>query len=495
MNSDLKSNQSDPDSGAMEHDSHVEPTVEDAESAPRSGKRSWLVAFIAIGAVVLFGLLLILLKSGASDADDVNVNVKTEASPSGGEPPQTGVQTVKLSPEALEAAHIEVEGVTQRPAVALFDVTGTVEVNPQQAQSVTPLVPGRVEQVHVSIGDHVSAGQALATLTSTEVADLYGKWRAAETRLDLAQRNLGRVTKAENRVGVLQAKAKLDEAEATLKRTRRLIELGAGAGKDLISAETAYKSALADYEYQRSIPLNKEIQEARAEVETARIETQNLRQSLQVLGVGVNSPNASMQNVSRVSVVAPLGGVVTERQVNPGTGVQAGQAMFTLSNISSVWVTANVPQQQLGQIRIGTPAEVRTGSDRISARVTYIDTQLNEDTRTARVRISVANPGERLKAGMFVDVGFQAGVSEDGENELVVPTDAIQRIGARTVVFIPKKDEPGEFEVREIRIGGDVSGYTQLLEGLELGEKVVTKGSFTLKAQLQKGSIVDDDDQ
>src|SRR5260370_35846615 len=103
-----------------------------------------------------------------------------------------------------------------------------------------------------------------------------GNLRAAETKLSLAQRNLTRVQRAENRVGVLSAKAKLDEAEATLRRTRRLIELGVGAGKDLVAAEAAYKTAKAEYDFQSNISLNREVQEAQAEAEMARTEVYHL---------------------------------------------------------------------------------------------------------------------------------------------------------------------------------------------------------------------------
>lgn len=396
---------------------------------------------------------------------------------------------VRLSPELLESAEIATETVTSRPAVALLDVTGTVESDPQQTQAVSPLVAGRVEQVFVSIGDRISAGQTLATIASTEITEAYGKFHEAENRLDIARKTLLRVRRSENRVGVLQAKARLDEAEATLKRTRRLIELGAGAGKDLIAAETAFKTAQADHEFQRNITLNKEIQEAEAEVKTAEIDVNHQKRSLLAFGVNIRANDEDARNMIVVPLKAPLSGTVSERLINVGSGVQAGQQMFTLSNISSVWITANVPQQQLGRIRIGMVAEVTTNNQRFSARVTYLDPTINEDTRTAKVRLAVENPGERLRPGMFVEVGFQTGTDTAKGEELVVNSEAIQRIGEKTVVFVPRENEPGAFEVRDVEVGGEVEGYTRITSGLKFGEKVVTKGSFILKTQLQKGEM------
>jgi Cu(I)/Ag(I) efflux system membrane fusion protein len=146
-------------------------------------------------------------------------------------------------------------------------------------------------------------------------------------------------------------------------------------------------------------------------------------------------------------------------------------------------------------IRLGTGAEIRTtalgAGGAINARVTYIDPQLNEETRTGKVRLEVPNPNGTLRAGMFVEVGFQTGTGAATGEELVVPTTAIQRVGEKTVVFIPKEDEAGAFEIREVETGGETEGYTRILSGLQIGDKVVTKGSFTLKTQMQKGEMGD----
>jgi len=107
--------------------------------------------------------------------------------------------------------------------------------------------------------------------------------------------------------------------------------------------------------------------------------------------------------------------------------------------------------------------------------------------------MEVSNPGERLRAGMFVEVGFQTTTGASVEEELVVPTSAIQRIQNKAIVFVLKEDEPGAFEVREIEVGGESDGYVRVLEGLKMGERVVTRGSFTLKTQMQKAEVGDDD--
>ena len=444
-------------------------------------KKTRNIAIVAtVSLVALVGIYLIFLRGSEQPPANVNVTQETHED-----------DEVKLSPESLAAAAIEIEGVTERPAVALLQSTGTVEANQQQSQQATPLVGGRVERVNVSAGDRVRAGATLAVIASPQIAQMHGKLHEAETQQSLAERALERVLRAENRVAVLSAKARLDEADATLRRVRRLVELGAGAGKDLIAAETAQRTAKAEYDFQSNISLSREVQEARAAVETARVDVSHIRDEMRALGAPV--PEEEKHNhdkdTSLVAVRAPVSGTVTERLVNAGAGVEPGKPLFTIGDLETVWIIANVPEAQIAQIHVGTPVEVvALGNTRFSGRVNYIDPQLNEDTRTARVRIEMPNPGERLKSGMFVQVGFQAGAGAE-QRELVIKSEALQRVGDRTVVFIPKEQEHGAFEVREVEVGAESDGYTRVLAGLELGQKVVTKGSFTLKTQMMKGEL------
>lgn len=443
-----------------------------------------IIIIAAVSLVALIGIYLIFLRSGG-EKPPASVNVTEENAHKDEE--------VRLSPEALAAAGIEIEGVTERPAIALLQSTGTVEINEQQSQQATPLIGGRIERVNVKPGDGVQMGAVLAVIASPQIAQMHGKLHEAETQRALAERNLERVLRAENRVAVLSAKARLDEAEATLRRVRKLVELGAGAGKDLIAAETAERTAKAEYEFQSNISLSREVQEARAAVETTRVDVAHIRDEMRALGAPVpeDEKHTHDKDTSLVAVRAPVAGTVTERLVNAGAGVEAGKPLFTIGNLSSVWVIANVPEAQIAQVHVGTPVEVSAaalGNVRSQGRVAYIDPQLNEDTRTARVRIEMPNPGERLKSGMFVQVGFQAGAAAE-QQDLVIKSEALQRIGDRTVVFTPKEQEPGAFEVREVQTGAESGGYTRVLAGLEVGQKVVTKGSFTLKTQMMKGEL------
>ncbi|MCI0489297.1 MAG: efflux RND transporter periplasmic adaptor subunit [Blastocatellia bacterium] len=490
-------NEKDPSTNAYEADPLEKSGNGDTR---RSAARAWTERLsprnrnlIIAGAAIILAVALALIIWPSGDSARQGNQQTGEAGPLG-EHEGEGNE-VELSEEAMAAAGIEIVAVSERPAVSLLRVPGTVEANQQKVQQVTPLVSGRVERVHAVIGDRVRAGAVLAVISSPQIAEMHGKLHEAETALSVAERNYARVQQAENRAAVLQAKARLDEAEANLRRTRRLIELGAGAGKDLIAAETAYKTANAEYEFQSNIALNRELAEARAAVDTTKVDVAHIRDQLSALGAPVSEGEEDQRrhDTSLISLRAPVSGTVTERMTNAGAGIEAGNPLFTIADISTLWVIANAPESQIGLLRVGTSAEVRAaapGVDAISGSVTYIDPILNEETRTARVRIEVANPGERLKVGMFVEVGFATVADDDSAAvELMVPEESIQRIGDRTVVFIPKEGEPGHFEARDVELGVVVDGYHRVINGLASGDRIVTKGSFTLKTQLLKGEM------
>lgn len=402
---------------------------------------------------------------------------------------------VVLAPEALEAAGIETAEVTERAATEQLVVSGSVEANAEREQLITPLTSGRVATVNVSLGQQVGRGSVLATIESPQVAELRGQLLEARSKLSLASANATRVRQTANRAGVISAKAKLDLAEKELTRQRRLHEIGAGSLKEVQAAEAAYETAKAEYDYQANVAISREVQTAESEREAARVTVERLRQSLVALGADPDQLRAN----AALAITAPIAGVIIKREVNPGAGVKEGDKLFTIADLNTVWVIANVPEAQVNHLRVGSPAEIRTpalGEDALSGRVSYIDAQLNEDTRTARVRVVVGNTGQRLKVGMFVEVNFQARTNAGAPaTELAVPSAAVQRIGERTVVFVAEDDEPGHFQVRDVEVGGEGGGFRRVISGLKVGETVVIKGGFALKSQLLKGQLEEDDEK
>jgi RND family efflux transporter MFP subunit len=190
---------------------------------------------------------------------------------------------------------------------------------------------------------------------------------------------------------------------------------------------------------------------------------------------------------SEVSLPAPTGGTVISRAANPGEVVEANREILRVADLSNVWVVGQVFERDLARVRTGSGASVTSEAypGRIwRGRVTYVDSQLDPATRTAQVRVEVANPGQALKLGMFVSVGFGAlGTAE--ATAPTVPASAVQTVGGRTVVFLATTD-PGAYVMRPVRVGAESGGRYPVLEGLFVGDRVVTEGSFMLRAEWLK---------
>jgi RND family efflux transporter MFP subunit len=181
-----------------------------------------------------------------------------------------------------------------------------------------------------------------------------------------------------------------------------------------------------------------------------------------------------------LSIYSPANGIVTERKVTEGQYVNAGESLYTLSDLSTVWVKAELYQPDIATIRVGQPAEISwdVPSGSTHGRVAFIDPMLNAQTRTASVRIQVANPKMRLRPGMFVDVKFAI---PEGNDTLAVPRSAVVDTGTHKIVYVPTGN--GNFEGREVRLGQPSDQYYPVLAGLKAGDRVVAQGNFLIDSQ------------
>jgi membrane fusion protein, heavy metal efflux system len=463
---------------------HTARQHEETRPTPRS--RRLLIIFAGLSLVIVLALWF---WPRGKDKDE---SLKKPAAEAEAEPNE-----VALTPEAIKNAGIETGQVTERPAVAQLSVAGAVEANAEREQMITPLVAGRVATVSASLGQRVARGSTLATIESPQVAEQRGQLLEAKSKLSLATANIARVRQSANRAGVISAKAKLDLAEKNLTRQRRLFEIGAGSAKEVQAAEAEYETAKAEYDYQSNVALSREVQTAESEREATRVTVERLRQSLLALGANPDQPGAN----AAIAVTAPIAGTITKREVNPGAGVKEGDTLFAVADLSTVWVMANVPEAQVNRLRAGARAEVRPPADgarTITGQVNFIDSQVNTETRTVRVRIVAPNPGERLKVGLFVEVSFPGATmtgGAPGATEVVIPSEAVQRIGERPAVFIPDEKEPGHFTLRYVELGAEADGYRRVTSGLKPGERLVIKGSFALKSQLLGSQLKEDDEK
>lgn len=338
--------------------------------------------------------------------------------------------TIALSPEMLARAAIVTAPATERRVTTALRVPGIVTADTYHQTIVTPLVGGRVESVGVELGATVGPGQVLARVYSPEVAE-------ARERL-------------------VSARAMLDAHDRELRRLERLREIGAASQQELEQAHAEHAAQVAG------------------------VETTKARLTLLGAEEGAGSAASTFQ------VRAPSAGIVTARAVNPGQNVDPAMALFTISDLSSIWVVADVYEQDLAAVRVGQTARVtaRAYPDQaVTGRVTYIDPQMRAETRTAQVRVQVPNGKGHLRFGMFADVRIDRPAAADA---VVVPRTAVHAIGDRHVVYVPVPGRAGAFTEREVSLGEAGGDDVPVLSGLAAGEAVVTEGGFFLRAEIER---------
>jgi RND family efflux transporter MFP subunit len=271
---------------------------------------------------------------------------------------------------------------------------------------------------------------------------------------------------------------------------------------DLAMAQSKYLSVVADLDehhkhHNRTMKLveigaasREEMEQATTKLRTAEAEAASQRQRLLLLGLSpqrINQLKSSSQISSEVSLPAPVSGTVISRAVNPGEVIAADKELMRVADLSSVWVIGQVYEKDLGRIRVGSGATVTSDAytGRVfRGRVSYVDPTIDAATRTAQVRVELANPGQALKIGMFVNVAF-ATVGGSESTTPVIPKMAVQNMNNQQVVFVATKD-PNAFAMRPVRLGPEVNGFFPVLEGVSVGDQIVTEGSFLLRAEWLK---------
>ncbi|HYN09785.1 MAG TPA: efflux RND transporter periplasmic adaptor subunit [Vicinamibacterales bacterium] len=339
-----------------------------------------------------------------------------------------------LTSEALSRAGIQTSVVHVGPMTRDIAVPGVVEPNAYRQVTVSAVAAGQVRSVPAELGAHVRSGQTLATIHSPELAEA-------------------------ERVYV-SMKADLAAAHQRLVRLESLVKIGAASREELEATQAEHTKHATDVE--------------------------GARARLLLLGVSPDQVNA-LVDASRIdpllTVPAPASGVITQRAINRGQNIEASTELFTIVDLSTVWIVGDVYERDLGRVRLGNRATMTTPAlpgQTWKGAVTYIDAQVTAETRTARLRIETSNPGERLRLGMFVDVLLSDAAAT---NVLMVPRSAVQTIGNQSVVYVADQAQQGRFVERVVGLGRVSGDDVEVIAGLTDGERVVTLGSFFLRAE------------
>lgn len=342
---------------------------------------------------------------------------------------------LKLSAEEAQRAGLKVETLAQQAFADAITVTATIRPNQDRIARVAPRVEGRIVQVTASLGAQVKAGQLLAVLDSLAI----GEAQAA----------------------LLHAQSGQRVAQADFKRAESLV---------------------AD----EIIP-QRDFLRAKADMEKASAELRAAQDKLRLLGGSARSDGAAN---STFPLTSPLAGTVIQKKATVGELGTPSEALFTVADLSKVWIEANLTEDTLSKVRVGSAATVTVAAypgERFAGRVTYVASLLDKDSRTIPARIEVENKDGRLKPEMFATATIDTNGAQ--REALSVPDAAILLLQGQPTIFV---EEQGGYEARAIEPGDKLSGRTVIKSGVAAGEKVVTAGAYALKARLLKSQISDE---
>ncbi|KAA0237397.1 MAG: efflux RND transporter periplasmic adaptor subunit [Armatimonadetes bacterium] len=325
----------------------------------------------------------------------------------------------------------------------------------------------------------VEAARSVVSTTEAELAAAQTNVQALEVRV--AQLEQGVASGVVPRRELDVARAELQTARSNLADSQRQLTLAREAltrelaisAKGLRNAKEV-ESAQAEVDLARSALVSSRngLLQAQADLTRAQSVIRIARDQIALLG---GSPGGG----NRVTISAPISGEVKSRTASVGQTVSTGEPLFDLLNAEVVWVLSDVFEVDVPKVRIGQRVEVV--ADALSGRtyageVAFVHNEVDESTRTTKVRVVVDNPGERLKQNMFVRV--QIGTGSGGQ--ILVPTSAVQTTGGVSVVYV--EEMPGTYRRTVVQLGGALGDRTVIKSGLERGKKVVTDGAYQLSA-------------
>jgi cobalt-zinc-cadmium efflux system membrane fusion protein len=337
-------------------------------------------------------------------------------------------EMIVLTDAQIQSAGVGIDRAAPARIQTSSQLPGEIRFNEDRTAHVVPRLAGVVESVSANLGQPVKRGQVLAVIASTGLSELRSELLAAQRRLALAN--------------------------STHTREKQLWQEKISAEQDYLAAQQTLREA--------------------------EIAVANAQQKLVALGASA----AGTGSLNRYEIRAPFDGIVVEKHIALGEAVKEDASIFTLSDLSTVWAEIVVPAKDLDVVRVGEKVVVRATAfdSRAEGRISYVGALLGQDTRTAKARVTLANPKMAWRPGLFVNVDV---VSGETEVPVSVLADAVQTLEDRPVVFVRIKDG---FTAQAVKLGRSDGKRVEVIDGLTAGTAYAASGSFVLKAELGKGS-------
>jgi len=350
---------------------------------------------------------------------------------------------------------IEIELVGPQSIAGVIPATGKVLVPEDRVAVIGPVNAGRIVRLFAGQGSRVQKGQKLADLESADIDQAEADYLKALADYENARRS---------------SAAEIRLAQANYDRTKLLYEKTITAGKNLQTAEHDLEVAKAAGE---------------SSVNGAKATLTAARRHLLILGLSSSTIDSLPKKPDLAAVFSlnsPIAGTVIERNATVGASVGTDSNLFKIIDLSRVWIDANVFEKDLARVRMGQEVKVNLPAlpgSTYTGRVILIDSVVDPETRTIKVRTEVANPDSRLKPDMFANVEI---VTDLNRSAISIPQTAVLNDGGKTVVFVA---EGNGYQKREVHTGIQNGDRLEIVEGLSPGEKVVVKGNYLL---LQQGN-------
>ncbi len=366
----------------------------------------------------------------------------------------TRPDVLELSDAAQANAGIVVEAARTVTRAAQLSAPGLLALDEGRTARIGSLQEGLVLDARAQVGDRVRAQQLLATMHGHAVHDAWAGYHKSMAERRRADNQLAYAVDAHERIKRLYA----DKAVSL---------------QELQRAEVERVAATQD-------------------VEVTKAEVTRAIEELEHIGITVSgTPNeedaqGADEAAEQIPVRSPIGGVVLERLVTPGTTVTPGTPLFVVSELSTLLAVAEIDESQLSRVQVGRPVEVVVAAypqERFTGTITFIADMVNPKTRRVTVRSTVPNSDGRLKPEMFATIALGEG---DPRAVVVVPPAAVQTLDGVPVVFV--EQAKGRFVPRAVTLGPEANGMVEVTSGLTADERVVVGGGFALKAELLKAT-------
>lgn len=385
--------------------------------------------------------------------------ISSEVLPRTTKPGVTGT-AVTINPKAAELSGIKSSLIVSEPGSTQIRTTGEIKAAEPNVFHISCMVTGRVVADKANLGDYIKAGQVMAQVQNPEVTRVAGDYMHQLHQNEVEQR---------------QAQARLALADKTLERVNQLNKEGIAPMKDVLAAQNARDM------------IQIELQGLKEHVVHINSETRAL---LKQYGVQLSEAEDIRHMPSASPLRSPKAGVIIEKSITLGDVVDTTKPLYVVADLSTVWLDINVFDKDIGKVQIGQTAQFRSDSlpgKTVTGHISYIQPQAG-DNKTFVARAVLTNPGMLLKPGMFGQVDI---ITQNSARAAYVPDSALQQFNNESFVFIDHGN--GNYVKRKIELGQRIMDGYLVRSGLSVGERVVTAGALTLKAEMLKGSIGESD--